>query len=450
MEKDVIEITDVIYVLISIGMAIYFGRKVKQKYFAFIVFLWVFAQPIINNKFSVKIPMLNVDLNLNRILLISCIFVVLFGRAERIKNYVRYPAFEIFFFFYMFIVVLSLFFNSGEIGVKRFLATSLEIVTFAFIYYTLKNHMRVDFFKVLISGILLLAIFNSILSLYQLLIDYQFLRVGDARKAFGSFYRSSGVFNSEYSLGIFQIISLYILVAVYRGKKVLFVLSPLIVMSVFSTFHRLDFVILIVTFIFYLTYYSVVKFKIFIVLGVLMFIGAGMPLYELYKSVASDSEFIKERLEQDTVSGRFKQYKVVINEIPKYPLGLGSHEHRIYQQLMIRNKMTISLHNPKTGEVEEKGLVVHNGFLSIGMRHGLIALFLFAMFLITALMYFKKRINKDIPVSIVPVFAIIVWALSNISNAIIEFRSYEIIFIAILLGSYAGLYNQGYMIEKNG
>ena len=143
------------------------------------------------------------------------------------------------------LVVLAMAINWDALPPKRLIAIPLEPITLVLLYFFIKRIITRKVFDAMTIGLIVMAIGSSIIALIQV-VDPMFLRTGPPRIAFGGLWRAYGPFSSEYILGGFQIVALFMLLTYAKSNPLKLILAPLIVLSVVLTFHRLDLTILFV------------------------------------------------------------------------------------------------------------------------------------------------------------------------------------------------------------
>lgn len=425
-----------LYVIFAMIAACFLSIGTDRKVLSFVLILWLLAQPVINAKYIIPLPGLPFELQPNRILFLFSLVYLLYGLIFWARESTGInPPFEKYIYIYFGLVLFAVLLNFAFMNPKNVITVPLEIATFLTVYLLTKRYMTEKVFAAIIKAIVFLAVIGSIIAIVQISLDSMFLRTGDLRPAFGNKLRSTGIFQSEYDFGYFQILAFIVVLVRYNGKAVRFLMLPLLMLSVLLTFHRLDYIILVVCYVSYNIFYSKHKLPlpIYVVIGVLTLILLVLSI-DLYKSMDLHSVVLEERLKQDTVTGRFLQYQVVWDSILAYPLGLGSYDHPLYVKLMSEHGM-LQWFTDRFGNHYPIPLTVHNGYLAAGIQYGFCGMVAFAMLIFSMLRYFKKLINPAIRYSVVPFYAVFIYALSNISNSISIFRAYFVLLLAILGGA---------------
>lgn len=429
-----------LYVFFAMVAAIYLARKTDRKALSFVLILWLLAQPVINAKFIIDLPGLPFDLQPNRILLLFSILYLFWGQVSGRKAHPGpWPPFEKYILFYFVMVLVALLVNRDFVPLKSVIAVPIEIFNFLVVYTLAKRNMTEKTFEAILKAVVLLAVIGALIAIVQISVDSTFMRMGDLRRAFGDKLRSTGIFRSEYDFGYFQILALMVVLIRYQGRAIRFVVGPLLVLSVLLTFHRLDYIILFACYVSYRAFFSKRKLGAPVIAMAVVVPVILVLTLNIYQSMGGRSAVLEERLKQDTVTGRFVQYRVVWDSILKYPLGLGSYDHPDYVKLMSRHDMIEWITEP-SGKSTPRPLTVHNGYLAVGIQYGFLGMVAFSALVLSMLLYFRKLISPDLLYSPVAFYAVLIYALSNVSNSVSIFRAYFVVFLAILCGSLVALH----------
>ncbi len=429
-----------IYVLFSACVALFLAVQTDRKLLSFVLILWILAQPVINSKFVIPLPGLPFELQPNRLLLLFSLLYVIWGKLlDNAKTKGLTPPFDKYIIIYFFLVIISVVANSDVIQAKKeIFAAPLEIITFYLVYTLTKSHVTEKVFQALIKAIIFLAVISSIIAFIQFTADTNFFRVGDLRPAFGDKLRSTGIFQSEYDQGYFQILATIVILIHYQSKWLKTILVLMISTSVVLTFHRMDMIILYACLVSYYTFFSGKKLSILaIILSILLPIMV-LVSYDIYQSTGNQSAAVEERLKQDTVTGRFQQYELVWETMSDYPLGMGSYTNQTYMDLMLKYGMT-EWRPDERGVHKPYPLGVHNGYLATGILYGFMAMTVFMLLVVSMLRYFKKTISPSLKYSLVGFYMLVIYVLANLSNSISIFRAYYVLLMAIICGSLIAL-----------
>lgn len=441
-----------LYMLLAFMVTIFLAKKTEKIGFAGVVIFWILSQPVFNAYYIIKISWLPFDLQPNRLLFLFLLayFALNIVGSSTTKNYKSQnkPDFLPYLIAYVVFVFIAMGLNSGTLTVKRLVAIPLEPLTYLLLFLFVREIITEKLLKSFLYAIVIMSVVNALIALYQITVDIYFLRTGMPRIAFSGVYRSYGVFPTEYILGSLQVISIFIVATLFKKNSIKYPIIILIVISIVTTFHRLDLLIAMICGLIYVSKYAKKRMSGPIIIILALVVGSTIPAYIVYKSISGESKLVSERLSDDTISGRFKQFEIVIKNLPRHPLGLGSYDHPVYQKLMIENNMTKSVLMPN-GKKQAVGLGVHNGFLGVGIQYGILAMFAFTMLLWKMFNYFYKRANRGFSLTIIPLFSVGVWVLSNLSNGVIVFSSYNVMLIALLAGAFVGLFERGAFKENN-
>lgn len=441
--------TFLLYVIFAAIIALFLSLRTDRKVLAFALIFWLLAQPVLNAKYIIPLPGLPFDLQPNRILFLfslGYLFLGLLSRKQAPSGAV--PPFEKYIHIYLGLVMVALLLNHSLMNWKSVIAIPIEIATFLTVYTVAKRYMTEKVFEAILKAIILLAVIGALVAIVQIAEDKMFLRTGDLRPAFGNKLRSTGIFQSEYDFGYFQILAVIVSFVRYRGKAIRLLIVPLLMVSLLLTFHRLDYIILFVCTVSYLIFFSnrKVPLPIYAVGGVLGILLLFLSFY-MFQSMGGRSAVVEERLTQNTVSGRFLQYQLVAKSMLDHPLGLGSYDHPDYVALMSKHGMVVWFTDQNSGNSYTKPLTVHNGYLAAGIQYGVLGMLVFTALVFSMFRYFRKQVNPDLPYSLVPFYAVVIYALSNISNSVSIFRAYFVVLLAILGG--ASIAMQRGRLQKN-
>lgn len=420
------------YVATAFVLAYALSRKSDRKALSFLLIFWLFTQPIFNTVLLLKTPGLGFDLQPNRVLLVL-LFPFLFMAAKDNVGRVARAPFEKYIYIYMVLVFISLAVNFGDIRKQSLGAVPLEIMTFLMVLAVVKRHATTAFLESLINAVIMLAVISSLISFIQIF-HSDFLKTCPPRIAFGSVVRSSSIFQSEYELGYFQTLAVMIAIVKFKGS---FWKLPLILLfstSIVTTFHRLDILILITCVASYVWFFGKPGQKFASIGATFMAAVLGMVFYSLFGADLAGSEFVEQRLAQDTVTGRFRQYEAILGSLPEIGLfGMGDYTNKAYFLFMKKHDMVYR--SATQGDYwHQEAFAVHNGYLEVATLYGGLAMLVFLLLMFSLLWYFKKHINAEFRYAAVPFYAALIWALANISNGVSTFRLHFVLLLAILGG----------------
>lgn len=420
-----------IYNIFAILMAFIYCRKVELKMLAFALTLRILAEPTIKTYMLLKLPGLPFNLQPDRILFIIVLVMLSISYFKIKKDFKgESPLFEKIIWLLLMFVSLSIIFNLNKIPFKEAVSTPIEIFVFIVIYHGVKYFYSERLFRVVMQSFLLLSAINAIIAMIQVGFAPDFLKIAEPRLAFGSVWRASGIFVTEYQLGyILNMAITYTILSEFSVPKKVVLISVFVV-GLFCTFHRLNWLICI-------TVIATQKFikKRFVELSLLFIVGIIVisistiflvPNIQKSRRIENNKDsFLTGRLMRDTVTGRFEQYKIAL----KYTLhnfwGVGSYANRDYYKLMAKYGMLASPDEP---------LGVHNGYLAMGVMYGPMAAATFILFILFLMIYYYSKKTIKSPFSYYPFFCSLIWALANISNRANDFRTYYVILLAIFFG----------------
>lgn len=419
-------------------VAVMLARRTDRPVFAFVVFFWLFSQPALEPLLENPIPGLGFALHPQRVLLgamIAFIALSAFGWAGRravVAASNRGP-YEKYAYLLLVCVCVALIYNRGEIREQLLLVIPLQIITFIAVHEAGKRLVTPKLLDGLLAAIIVMGVVSAVIAIVQFFVDPYFLKTANPRGAFGATIRSSGVFSAEYQLGHFLVLSSMVALCRYRGFWRTYVFLPLLMLGLLVTFHRLSYIIAATCLVGYVLLHARPAQRVtaisVIVIGTTVLFGV-LSLAGVFES---KSAFVEDRLQQDTVTGRLKQYVVAIQALPNHPLGMGSYDNPEYDRLMARHQLTRNVLTER-GTWESRGFTVHNGFLEIGMLYGTPSMATFALLLFSKLRFFWYRYRDNPPFSNVAFFGVLILIMANISNAISQFSLHYLLLVALIAG----------------
>ena len=208
----------------------------------------------------------------------------------------------------------------------------------------------------------------------------------------------------------------------------------LFIAGLFTTFHRLNYLIALTCLVSFIWFFST-KYQKFTKYGILAIIlGIFAALYS--KGPIHDSDMVTERLQEDTVSCRLEQYKVILEALPNFIYkGMGDYTNSDYYNLMDKANMVRTVEGAGTENWHREPFAVHTGYLEVGILYGVLAMIVFTAVLFSMITYFKKLMGRELSYNLVPFYAAFIWALANISNGVGNFGLYFALLTAMLMGA---------------
>jgi len=428
------------YVFAASITALVLAKKTDNKSLSFLLIFWIFTQPIFNTVLLIKTPGIGFDLQPTRILFLSLTAYYIYktlttNKVIRNVAHLKNPSYEKYIYIYLILVILSLLFNYDNIRLKAVAAIPLDIFSFIIVYLVAKKYVTESMFEAIVNAMLIMATASAMIAFVQIGIDSSFLKTCADRIAFGNVVRASATFQAEYELGYFQILSTIIAMIKFRGSWWRFAIVPLFVISLLFTFHRLDIIILLICLFIYVLIFGKLRHRLAST-GVFIFsVILILTTFFAFEDQLAKSAFVKGRVTEDTLTGRLEQYKVILQTLPDHlVVGMGDYSSKSYYALMEKHKMVYSMLGG-TEKWYQVAYDVHNGYLAVGIYYGVLAMVMFIAFLLSVLRYFKNSMTEEMRYSAVPLFAVLIWILANMTNGVTSFRMYSIMLYAILFGS---------------
>lgn len=433
----------IIFVVILIFVLL---PRLKNKPFMVLILSWMLLYPVMSNPdFMISIDFLGFDLQPNRVLFIilapvlflSTVTSTHYQRANKSKNNIGLHWFEKFIILFIITATIASFMNIQNVSTRKTIANVTQIISFLLVFFSAKRFISRDDFKILSLVIIGYAAISSILGTLQFFVDPQFFRTGTTLGAFGSFSRANGFFSSEYYQGLFLILAFVLGMGTISNKLMKIFIIGIISVGIFLTMHRLSWLvfILIAMIIWALSNRgSSLKIAISFLMGsILLLIIIFIPQSRIL-SQRGMVRFLEGRVMVDNLSIRLVLNEFALDLIRKYPQGIGdiwtdlyNHEASIY---------------PKPIPFREYGaLSIHNGFLSAGVKYGVIGFFTFTFIYVSAIFFFiRNKINLNIALY-VPVLSVFTIFLFNSTQDFSFLGSQLNIHFALLLGSFTAIVN---------
>ena len=385
------------YLVVAILFVLYvvLKEKPKHKIINFSILVWLVSFESLNS--SIAWGLFPVLWKFRRgTLLLAMILLILFtlSSLSRRQKSDKVPMliYEKHLYAYLIISIFILYLHSyvGNLLEERFAYFSRVYFTAFLINTLIKRFMTIELIRSIFKVIIFIGICTSIAGIIQFYLDSNFLRISNLNVAYGSHFRSSGVFLNPIGHGLFLIISVFTVAYTIKDNKLKFLLIFLFSFNIVLIFSRgmwLAFlgVVLLHLFILYRKKYkNYMKLVFSFVLILLSFMLTSINIQE----IISSGEGASARVFEDTVTVRFGYYGFIIKSIPKSLfLGFGD----IQNNSTYFNGM-VELNQGLTWALGKEG-GIHNIILEEAFLRGIIAMFFFLSFFI---LFFKYNINRSI------------------------------------------------------
>ena len=451
-----------IYLVIVFFLCCKLSLDAKNKVFAFCLFGWVLAQPILNSReYIISFRGLFFDLHPDRILLPVFLFLIFrnfFHKKLKFTDHNRtiFP-FERWIIFYLGSILLALVWNilCRNISIKDFIVIFSGQSFFALFYFSTRYFIDRNTINNLVKVLVIFSVFSCFVSLSQVFISKDIFHFGVHRLAFGEIFRATGIFHSEYTLAFFHI-TIIIFLFVYYKKYYLILLNCI---PVALTFHRLSYLILITMFLCW-AMVNIKKPKLHMLSFITLFLIVLLTLYSSNFTNYSvqdlfQSHLYRERMSDDTISGRVEQWKNAALIMKEHLLGIGSYYSKRYYNYAakIGQVHSVEIYDTdldKLKGVRKVGYIVHNGFLGAGTRYGIFGCLCFLSLSISCAIYFLRELkHSGNEFFMIPLLVSITWILYNTTQDFSNLRHYHAIHFAIILGiSSSVIDNNLYSVEE--
>ncbi|MFK7811575.1 MAG: O-antigen ligase family protein [Maribacter sp.] len=425
-----------IYFALAGLTALYLVVKSDSKYKIELFFLSFFLLTgNLNDMLTVKIPGFSFfELQPIRLLyLLLLLFIIrttfLSKDKQLLKLNKKTPWFVLLIYAYVILLILSVVVNITHMGVPDGLKVILDAAAFLILLTSLRLMADKPSYDLIGKTIIIGAVVSSLVSLVQISIDPYFLRIGDARLAFGELLRSNGIFSTEYFNSYYLIIAIaWTLVTIKKNwlKTSLLILFSL---GVISTFQRMSWVILVLIFITYLVFIQKAAIEKLLLIG-LTSLALVLSLSIFYYQDIMNSTMVKERLSQ-TVEGREGYYTMVLDNIGKKPLfGFGDLKNEVYYVNLLRITKDRDRATATTGDL-------HSGYFSAMFLYGIPAFVCFTLFVLFGVFYYSKAFNDNL-YFVIPFLVSILYMIGNLTNTFL-FLKYVSVLYAIHIGIGMGI-----------
>lgn len=420
-----------IYFVIAAIIAGYLTFKSNSKYKIELFFMsFYLLTGNVHNLLIIKIP--GFDLQPLRIvyLLLGLLLVrkMFFDKShQRVSSPKTVPWYELALIGYLIFVGISVVLHSFPAHV----GTIIDGIAFLLIIKGLGIMADKAFYDIIGKCIIITAIFSSVISILQVVVDPYFMRIGNPRTAFGNVLRANGLFSTEYYNAYFLIIA--ITWALTTVKKKIYSISLVILFSigVLCTFMRMSWLILALVLFTYLVFIRKTALEKLMTMG-LSILVLSLSISIFYYQDIMNSTIVKERL-SDTIDGRIGYYNMVLETYQKKPFfGYGGRDNETYytQMLLITGSRA-------RAEGSEGG--IHNGYLETLFYYGVPALIFYCLFIILSVYYYATFIKENF-YFVIPFLIGIIVLICNFTNSF-HLLSHPFTMYAIHMGIGLGLRN---------
>ncbi len=431
-------IIDLFYLFFATLALLLFIRQSENKFLNGLLIGWMLYSPVLDRPEYVLSTPFGFDLQPSRVLfiLIALYLSIKIFNISKFNPSKPSPLYEKFLFLYLVIATIVLVLNRNLNGVTKSVAYWSSIITFGLLYLAISKYSFKKDFKVFCQAVFTLAVFSAFVGLIQFFIDPAFFKIESARLAFGDYYRPSGVFPSEYNQGFFMIIA-FILALFYKEKynaSRLFLVSMIMVCvpSVFLTMHRLSWGILVAVIVaYYFLHAKRIRFQEIFVISMVVLVIIGVFRLPWDQILPNDIfQGLLNRTIDDTLSGRIEYYQFSLDLIRNFPVGIGSYYNDLYGQLAFNAGLPF-----QTIDGVATPLVIHNGFLSTGVKFGIAGAIAFLGFLALTLLYYlpKNRLSGS-SIKLISFLIVLTFIGYNLTNDFSDFSSPSNILFGALLG----------------
>ena len=426
-----------IYFILAAAIAFYLILKSNSKYKIELFFLsFYLLTGNINDLLTIKIPGFSFfEIQPERFLFFLLYFFIVRKTllSKEKLNFTwdkKIPWFEVALFAYVLLSIVSLLVNSSEIEVVDVLKKILDALAFLVLMISFRVMADRPSYSIIGKSIIIGAVVSSIISLIQFSVDPYFLRIGEARLAFGSLPRANGIFSTEYFNSYYLIIAIAWSLVTIKNNALKISLVMLFSLGVITSFQRMSWIILVLVLLTYLIYVKKVVIEKLLLAGLCVLALLTFVSIFYYKDIMNSS-LVKERL-SETVEGRQGYYSMVLDNIGKKPIfGYGGLKNEVYYVNMLQ------ITGSRGRATAEKG-DLHSGYFSSLFLYGIPAFICFTLFVVLSVFYYSRFFNDDL-YFVIPFFVSIIYMIGNLTNTFL-FLKYISILYAIHIGIGMGIH----------
>jgi hypothetical protein len=409
----------ILYLIFAIICFIYFVANSKGKIYVGLILFWLFSMPFLY-KHSIRIPVLNFDLNATRALFIGMTVVVFLLLMSKGKAKLRIKSFELWIIVLIFSVLLAETINFSAIGLQKYISDISYVLTFGMVYFVLRENLTQEHdINILKRAFLVFGVASSLVAFTQFLISPEILRIGVTRNAFGEYSRANGLFPGEFDLGFFLIIALAINWPMIKPKKLPYFFIALFGLAVFFTMHRISwFVYTISVIALFLASILVDRKKakiivpLMLLLVILLIVAIAIPWESIIESSVFLDSFINQRISVDTWTVRVEYYRLALKVGQIFPIGLGIYGPK-YDQMAYAAGISL---NRNFETLELVPYIVHNSFLASLVKYGWLGMVSLMLFLFNAILYYLKvykAFSKEMAIPLIVLGAYITFSITQ-------------------------------------
>jgi len=447
----------IIYIPIALLLTIYFLAKAKNRAFVTLFNLWLFGSPVFSNpKYVITLSFFGFDIQPNRLLFLVLTPILVLtiitphrrGNLEDSQQPRRFPVFELAMIGYILTVIFTIGLNFRAIGARSAIADITNSIAFVVVYFCAFKFLGKDDFYLIKTSFLIFAVMSVIVALYQFLVNPDFFRLGVVRDVFAGYYRANGLFSAEYDQGLFLTLSMIVVMSMSFRLWMKMGLIAIFLAGGFVTMHRLSWIAMIIAlgliWFLYLKTDMIIYITVPLLLLLLLFGAINTPWSKMAIGQFGE-KLIADRVLSDTLSIRISQYKFSFFMMQQYPLGIGDYSTSLYLQKAYNHGLTYG--GRPWNSTQMTAYIIHNGFLSAGVRYGIFGMFLYSLFLLTSLYEFLKNSiqkGKDwYPLLMI----VVIFLIFNATNDFSFLGNQIGVILAWLLGGYLSQVKHHYVSE---
>ncbi len=420
-----------IYMVIMLFVAYVMTKSSKTKYkFELFIIIYYILTGDYNELLTFSLPGISfMEIQPERFLFFTFLFLfarrIWFGDTKSETTW-QLPWFKLLLILFVLSVVVSLFTHVERLGLGEVISESQKPINFLLIIYALTAITNEATLVTLGKAIIFAAIMSSLISLVQVGVQPMFLRYGELRDAFGDVLRSNGIFRTERANGFFLLTAMAWVMASFKiSYTVKYLLIGLLTAAIFTTFHRMTWLLTCIAMVIYFVKIEQVKAPYIVVTG-LGGIALVLAVMIWGSEKIQESDMVAERI-SGVPMARLGYYNMVLESIGDQPFfGYGDKKNDAYYQGMM--KVT-----GKTVRATGADGGIHSGYFSTMFYYGIPCFLFFTFFVLLTVFYFANLSRYHIFFTI-PLMVAVLYLIGNLTNTVLFKTGGTMLMIHIGLG----------------
>jgi hypothetical protein len=401
----------------AVASAITITSGTNHKILGFLLTFWILGASVIREPvFDLPVMVLGGKMQMAQLLFYLLTAHLFFLSLLRFR--LDEPLFSLPFEKYLYIFlgwlacVLIYHYSRGELGGRELRAVGEGNLAFLVIYLNLKRFGDSEMLCALGKAVIAVAALSSSMALLQFIGGSGFLLVGEARPIFAGHIRGFGVFSSEYLHSYTTVTALLLTLLFVNSWKLRAALIPLLVTGIVASFHRMSWIVAGIIILLYLVYEKEIRVARIAFILVTCFVVVYLLAIQ-FATVFQDmqsSALVQSRLGSDTMTGRFRQYSMVLDLFNRNPIwGVGTTQSTLYFYGMLSVREGLRWARGEAGGI-------HNIYLYLLFLYGVPLLVLFCLFVGSMLLTWRSLVRNGSRFYLVPFSFTLAYCVLNLTD----------------------------------